>query len=204
MRHVSRKAPMGVASLLAATALVAPSISHAQQSLPTINVGGARARNHVRSAARPASNPASPSGSSASSREPARTTEAPVRSAMPDKIENIPAVVSTFTRRQLQTSVNAMTTAEALRYMPSVFVLERYIGDRSAQVSGRTTATNTNGEVLVYADNILLSNLLGNASVEGLPLGPRWMMVSPFEIDRIDVMHGPFPRSIPATRTAAW
>lgn len=193
MTFVYRKASCALASLLATTALVTPSFSHAQQSLPTIDIGSARARNH----ARPASVPASSSRPTTGAVDPANRTEKPVRSSMPDKIENFPAVVSTFTRQQIRTSVNAMTTAETLRYMPSIFVLERYIGDPSTQVSTRTTANNTNADVLVYADNVLLSNLLGNASVESIPLGPRWMMISPFEIDRIDVMYGPFSALYP-------
>lgn len=111
---------------------------------------------------------------------------------MPDKPENIPAMVRTVTRQQIETSVNAMTAAETLRYLPSIYVRERYIGDRAAPVAARTTATNTSGEVLVYADNILLSNLLGN-----IAFPPRWGMVSPAEIERIDVMYGPFSALYP-------
>jgi iron complex outermembrane receptor protein len=40
----------------------------------------------------------------------------------------------------------------------------------------------------VYADGILLSNYLGN----GAAFAPRWGMVSPEEIERIDVLYGPF------------
>lgn len=193
MSLLYRKAPCALASLLATTALVIPSLSYAQHSLPTIDIGGAPTRNNPR----PSPAPASSSGATTGSADPANRTEKPTPSAMPDKIENFPAVVATFTRQQIQTSVNAMTTAETLRYMPSIFVVERYIGDRSAQISGRTTANNTNAEVLVYADSVLLSNLLGNASVESLPLGPRWMMVAPFEIERVDVMYGPFSALYP-------
>jgi iron complex outermembrane receptor protein len=40
----------------------------------------------------------------------------------------------------------------------------------------------------VYADGILLSNYLGN----GASFAPRWGMVSPEEIERVDVLYGPF------------
>jgi iron complex outermembrane receptor protein len=40
----------------------------------------------------------------------------------------------------------------------------------------------------VYADGILLSNLLGN----GAFFTPRWALVTPEEIERVDVLYGPF------------
>lgn len=168
--------------MLAAAAFVA-SPSRAQQSLPSIDVGAARARSQSPAASsRLRASPAPATGT-------ASPVEKPARSAMP---ENIPAVVSAVTRQQIETSVNALTTAETLRYLPSIFVRERYVGDRAAPVSARTTATNTSGEVLVYADNVLLSNLLGN-----IAFPPRWNMVSPAEIERIDVTYGPFSALYP-------
>ena len=43
-----------------------------------------------------------------------------------------------------------------------------------------------------FADGIQLSNLLGNG-VGGLSFPPRWGLVTPEEIERVDVMYGPFP-----------
>ena len=40
----------------------------------------------------------------------------------------------------------------------------------------------------MYADGILLSNLLGN----GASFTPRWGLVTPEEIQRVDVLYGPF------------
>ena len=74
-----------------------------------------------------------------------------------------------------------------------MLIRERYIGDRNAIVSGRTTGTIESAKTLVYADNILLSNLLGNS----FNFPPRWGMVSPAEIDRVDVIYGPFSALYP-------
>jgi iron complex outermembrane receptor protein len=74
---------------------------------------------------------------------------------------NIPAVVEGRTRQQVENSVNLVTSAQAFRYLPSVTIRERFPGDRPI-LTGRTVGTTGTAQSLVYADNILLSNLLGN------------------------------------------
>ena len=112
------------------------------------------------------------------------------KTAVPD---NIPAVVEGFTAQQIQDSVNAMTSAETIKYLPSIEVRERYIGDRNGIVETRTTGTVSSAESMVYSDNLLLSNLLGNS----YSYPPRWGLVSPGEIERVDVMYGPFSALYP-------
>jgi iron complex outermembrane receptor protein len=107
--------------------------------------------------------------------------------------QNVPAVVESRTRQEIEKTVNVMTSAEAFKYLPSLLIRERYIGDRNAIVSGRTTGTIESAKTLVYADNVLLSNLLGNS----FNFPPRWGMVSPAEIDRVDVIYGPFSALYP-------
>jgi iron complex outermembrane receptor protein len=51
----------------------------------------------------------------------------------------------------------------------------------------------------VYADGILLSNYLGN----GATYAPRWGMVTPEEIERVDVMYGPFSAAYPGNSVGA-
>ena len=41
---------------------------------------------------------------------------------------------------------------------------------------------------MVFADGILHSNYLGNGTTNA----PRWMLVTPEEIERVDVLYGPF------------
>jgi len=106
---------------------------------------------------------------------------------------NIPAVVESRTRQQIEKTTNVLTSADAFRYMPSILIRERYVGDRNAIVSTRTSGTIQSALSVVYADNVLLSNFLGNS----FNFAPRWGMVSPAEISRVDVIYGPFSALYP-------
>lgn len=112
------------------------------------------------------------------------------QSAVPD---NAASVDEGFTRQQIEESVNAMTSAEVLKYLPSVAVRERYIGDRNGILSTRTTGTVAAAQSMIFADDLLLSNLLGN----NYSYPPRWGMVSPGEIERVDMLYGPFSALYP-------
>ena len=68
-----------------------------------------------------------------------------------------------------------------LRYLPSVEVRERFIGDRNGIVSTRTTGTLESARSLVYADGILLSNLLYPAEA---PISINDIRVGGFHCDR--------------------
>jgi iron complex outermembrane recepter protein len=105
----------------------------------------------------------------------------------------IPAVVETVTAEQIHDTVNAATSAETIKYLPSIQVRERYIGDRNGIVSTRTTGTVSSAQTMVYGDQLLLSNFLGNS----YSYPPRWGMVSPEEITRVNVMYGPFSALYP-------
>ena len=112
---------------------------------------------------------------------------------LPQAIASAPAVVESRSADQIRDSVNLMTSAQSLKYLPSIEVRERYIGDRNGIVSTRTTGTVSSAQSLVYADDLLLSNLLGNS----YSFPPRWGMVPPSEISRVDVMYGPFSALYP-------
>ncbi|MDD5330865.1 MAG: TonB-dependent receptor, partial [Sulfuricella sp.] len=106
---------------------------------------------------------------------------------------NLPATTEGVTAQQIAESVNAVTSAETIKYLPSILVRERYIGDRNGIVSTRTTGTISSAQSIVYADSLLLSNFLGNS----YSYPPRWGMVSPEEIERVDVIYGPFSALYP-------
>ncbi len=89
-------------------------------------------------------------------------------------------------------AINASDSEDALKYLPSLLVRKRYIGDYNhAILSSRASGTGNSARSAVYADGILLSNYLGNG-VGGLSFPPRWGLVTPEEIERVDVMYGPF------------
>lgn len=101
----------------------------------------------------------------------------------------IPTTMEGVTGAETEAHVNATDAEDALKYFPSLLVRKRYIGDYDhAVLATRASGTGNSARSLVYADGILLSNLLGN----GASFTPRWGLVSPEEIERVDVLYGPF------------
>lgn len=101
----------------------------------------------------------------------------------------IPTTIEGITRAEIERSINALDAEDALKYLPSLLVRKRYIGDYNhAVLSTRAAGTGNSARSMVYADGILLSNYLGN----GANFAPRWGMVTPEEIERVDVLYGPF------------
>ncbi len=119
-----------------------------------------------------------------------------VKAAAPEKPatpENTPSTIESVTAKQISDSINAVTTAQALQYLPSIHVRERYIGDFNGVLVMRVNSSISSAQTAVYADDLLLSNFLNNS----FSTAPRWNMVSPEEIERVDVMYGPFSALYP-------
>ena len=115
--------------------------------------------------------------------------EIEVRAPMIDsRILKHPATVETYDKKQIEDSINAATPAQTLKYLPSIQVRERFIGDRNGIIATRTIGTLSSAQSMLYADGVLLSNLLGNS----FAYPPRWGLVSPEEIESISMMYGPF------------
>ena len=102
----------------------------------------------------------------------------------------LPTTTESITSDHIENTINAMTAEDVIKYMPSIQVRRRYIGDTNAPVGWRTSGTSASARGLIYGDGILLSSLLGNNN--GNTGSPRWNMISPSEIERTDVMYGPF------------
>src|SRR6476469_1666450 len=102
---------------------------------------------------------------------------------------HIPTTIEGLTGKQVEDAVNAIDSEDALKYLPSLNVRKRFVGDYDhAVLASRASGTGNSARSLVYADGILLSNLLGN----GATFTPRWGLVNPEEIERVDVLYGPF------------
>lgn len=102
---------------------------------------------------------------------------------------SIPTTIEGIDRSTIERTINANDSEDALKYFPSLLVRKRYIGDYNhAVLSTRASGTGNSARSMVYADGILLSNYLGN----GATFAPRWGMVSPDQIERVDVLYGPF------------
>ncbi|MBN9133961.1 MAG: TonB-dependent receptor [Nitrosospira multiformis] len=102
----------------------------------------------------------------------------------------LPQTTESVTRERIDNTIHLANPEDAIKYMPSIQVRKRYIGDTNAPVGMRTSGTSASARNLIYADGILLSSLLGNNN--GNTGSPRWNTVSPGEIERVDVMYGPF------------
>jgi iron complex outermembrane receptor protein len=112
----------------------------------------------------------------------------------------IPTTFESITADQIEQTINATDSEDVLKYFPSLLVRKRYIGDYDhAVLASRASGTGNSARSLVYADGILLSNLLGN----GASFTPRWGMVMPEEIERVDVLYGPFSAAYPGNSAGA-
>lgn len=115
----------------------------------------------------------------------------------------IPTTMEGLTREQIEQSINATDSEDALKYFPSLLVRKRYIGDYNhAILSSRASGTGNSARSAVYADGILLSNFLGNG-INSINFPPRWGLVTPEEIERVDVMYGPFSAAYPGNSVGA-
>lgn len=104
---------------------------------------------------------------------------------------DLPNTSVSKTQEELRQQQNIFNPEDALRNMPSMTIRKRYAGDRNALVGGRSFSTTQAPRALVYMDGYLLSNFLGRFDA------PRWNMLAPEEISRIDVMYGPFSALYP-------
>jgi len=102
----------------------------------------------------------------------------------------LPNTTASITAKELEQDVNMTTTEDSVKYMPSLMVRRRYVGDTNAPLATRTTGTSSSARTMIYADGVLLSTFLGNNN--GNTGSPRWNTVSPSEIDRVDFLYGPY------------
>ncbi|WP_411884291.1 TonB-dependent receptor [Polaromonas sp. YR568] len=128
-----------------------------------------------------------------------------VNSGQPTSLPTqIPTTLEGITREQIEQTINATDSEDALKYFPSLLVRKRYIGDYNhAILSSRASGTGNSARSAVYADGILLSNYLGNGIANGTNYAPRWGLVTPEEIERVDVLYGPFSAAYPGNSVGA-
>src|SRR5881394_2718366 len=91
--------------------------------------------------------------------------------------------------KKIQQTVNILDTEDAVKYRPSLFVRKRNYGDTQATLASRVWGVSSSARSLIFADGVPLSALIANNNTIG---APRWGLVSPIEIARIDMMYGPF------------
>ena len=123
-----------------------------------------------------------------------------VTATKPATIEQPPATKASVTARQIEDQVNAVNIEDTLKYLPSLVVRKRHIGDTQAPLATRTSGVGASARSLIYADGALLSALIGNNNTSA---SPRWGLVSPQEVARIDVLYGPFSAAYPGNSIGA-
>jgi iron complex outermembrane recepter protein len=133
--------------------------------------------------------------------QPAAATPEPVTSgaaaqATPPIKERfqLPQTAASITAEQIEQKINVVDTEDAVKYMPSLFVRKRNYGDTQPVLATRSWGIAYSARSLVYADDILLSALIANNNSIG---SPRWGLVAPEEIKRIDFLYGPFAAMYP-------
>ncbi|HEX4179214.1 MAG TPA: TonB-dependent receptor [Caulobacteraceae bacterium] len=112
----------------------------------------------------------------------------------PDIIEQPQNTTEGIDAAQIQATVNASTVEDELKYLPDIFIRQRHIGDTQDPITTRTSGVGSSARSLVYADGVLLSALIGNNNTNA---SPRWGMISPEEVQRIDILYGPFSAAFP-------
>jgi iron complex outermembrane receptor protein len=98
-------------------------------------------------------------------------------------------VSASVTAQRVAHTVNLVDAEDAVKYLPSVFLRKRNNGDTQATLGTRVWGVSSSARSLVFADGVPLSALIANNNAIG---APRWGLVAPSEIERIDLMYGPF------------
>ncbi|WP_034992660.1 TonB-dependent receptor [Beijerinckia mobilis] len=106
----------------------------------------------------------------------------------------LPQTSHSATAATIAQTINIIDTEDSVKYFPSLFVRKRNYGDTQPVLATRTWGVNSSARSLVYADDLLLSALIANNNTLG---APRWGLVSPEEIDRVDFLYGPFAAAFP-------
>lgn len=171
--HLLRGVSAG--ALLVCASVIAPAF--AQESLPTIDIGAAQTEGSPRPAPVSTWSPTRPDGTS----------------AQVEKFK-LPNTVASVTRKDIEDKINVIDTEDVVKYLPSLFVRKRNNGDTQAVLQTRTWGVSSSARSLVYADDLLLTALIGNDNTIG---APRWGLVAPEEIERVDMLYGPFSAQYP-------
>ena len=168
------------------------------EALPQIQVTAKRP-----AAKRPARRPRPPApAAAAAAAAPAQPTATSTGAGGVDGA-GVPPVVARFqlpqesfsiTAKQIEETINLKDPEDAVKYMPSLFVRKRNDGDNQAVLATRTWGLNSSARTLIYADDLLISALIGNNNSGA---SPHWNLVSPESIARIDFLNGPYAAAYP-------
>jgi iron complex outermembrane receptor protein len=106
----------------------------------------------------------------------------------------LPQESFSITSKRIEETINLKDPEDAVKYMPSLFVRKRNDGDNQAVLATRTWGLASSARTLIYADDLLISALIGNNNSGA---SPHWNLVSPDSIARIDFLNGPYAAAYP-------
>jgi iron complex outermembrane recepter protein len=109
-------------------------------------------------------------------------------------LSDVPNTTSTITADQIARTINVVTPEDTLRYLPNVLIRQRHIGDTQSPITTRTSGVGASARSLIYVDGMLISSLIGNNNTSA---SPKWGLVSPGAVERVDVLNGPFAAAFP-------
>ena len=119
--------------------------------------------------------------------EPLKLEDISVRGKRGIDHPEVPAVVESLTAEDIE-KINVVGVEDVVKYQPGLYVRKLGQAPSNAPLVIRSASTRMTPRALVMADGLLLSNFLA----AGHSYGPRWFMVAPEEIERIDVIYGPY------------
>jgi iron complex outermembrane receptor protein len=106
----------------------------------------------------------------------------------------LPQQSNSITAKQIDETINLKDPEDAVKYMPSLFVRKRNDGDNQAVLATRSWGLNSSARTLIYYDDLLISALIGNNNSGA---SPKWNLISPEAIGRVDFLNGPFAAAYP-------
>lgn len=101
----------------------------------------------------------------------------------------LPTTTESVTAETLAKTTNVVTPEDAVRYLPNIVVRQRHIGDTQSPITTRTSGVGASARSLIYVDGLLISSLIGNNNTSA---SPKWGLISPDAVERVDVLYGPF------------
>lgn len=113
------------------------------------------------------------------------------RGGIADGATNAPAVVETRTAEELK-RINTVDSSDVFRNMPDLYVRKVTPGSTNRPMAIRANPAFMTARTLVLMDGIRISDFMaaGNSN------GPKWQAVAPDEIERVDVVYGPFSAAL--------
>ncbi len=103
--------------------------------------------------------------------------------------QNLPTTTQSVTADVIAKTINVFTPEDTIKYLPNVLIRQRHVGDTQSPVTTRTSGVGASARSLIYVDGVLISSLIGNNNTSA---SPKWGLVSPDAVERVDVLYGPF------------